>query len=61
MQYKHYMFKINGEILKPKDFKQIFGIHYKSMFVGAMKEITKLPFGTHIKTYKDITFVVIIY
>ena len=55
------MFKINGEILKPKDFKQIFGIHYKSMFVGAMKEITKLPFGTHIKTYKDITFVVIIY
>ena len=61
MKNRNYMFKINGDIIKPSDFKNVFGIRYTSMFQGKNLEIKTLPFGTHIRSYKNITFVVIIY
>jgi hypothetical protein len=59
--YKRFMFKMASEIIKPANFEEYFGVNYNSIFNINGGELRKLDYGTHIKTYNNITFVVIVY
>lgn len=57
--YKRYLFRYNGQIIKNKEFKTVFGIHF-SPLLKKLKE-SGLDFGTHTKTYKDFVFEVMVF
>jgi hypothetical protein len=49
-----YIVKVGGKLIKPQEFKTVFGVHYTNVY----KHFRKLEKGTHTEIYRGVTFTV---